>query len=547
MRIHSLMARVALPWALLWALVPIAIAHPETAKEIGYPGSPQRLFSDLFAAVQTAQLYTDGKIFADAIPDAAPQEIMMQYHALHPDSPQALKQFVAAHFTLPRELTAASLAPEQALIVEHIDRLWDPLTRRSTSTPPYSSLLPLPRPYIVPGGRFREIYYWDSYFTMLGLVQSDRRDLVEDMVGDFAFLIDTYGHVPNGARTYYLSRSQPPFFFEMVGLLQSDDPPTAFARYLPQLKAEYAFWMQGADTLRRGTASRRVVALADGSILNRYWDEYDTPRDESYREDMALAHASHRPASQVFRDIRAAAESGWDFSSRWFADGRTLATIDTTEIAPVDLNSLLFGLENAISIGCRRQADEACANEFADRAARRHSAIDRYLWDSSSGAYLDYRWTNHQRIRRASAATLYPLFVALASEAQAAAVARVTARQLLMPGGIVATPLDTGQQWDAPNGWAPLQWIAIDGLRRYNNVSLAEVIACRWMINVEDHFRQSGKLVEKYDVVNTGLSGRGGEYPLQDGFGWTNGVMRKLMALYPVDASYTAPSQCPTV
>ena len=116
---------------------------------------------------------------------------------------------------------------------------------------------------------------------------------------------------------------------------------------------------------------------------------------------------------------------------------------------------------------------------------------------------------------------------------------------LLIRGGMVATPLETGQQWDAPNGWAPLQWIAIDGLRRYNHLSLAEAIACRWMFNVEEHFRQSGKLVEKYDVINAGRSGRGGEYPLQDGFGWTNGVMRKLIALYPADAAYTALDQCP--
>jgi alpha,alpha-trehalase len=533
--------------ALFWALLLIASIEPGMAQDTGYPESPQLLFADLFAAVQSAQLYTDSKVFPDAIPDAAPQEIMVQYHALHPDSPQALKRFVEANFTLPREATGVSSAPEHVSIIEHIDQLWDLLTRRTTSVPPNSSLLPLPRPYVVPGGRFREIYYWDSYFTMLGLVQSGRRDLVEDMVGDFAYFIDTYGHVPNGARTYYLSRSQPPFFFEMVGLLESDDPPAAFARYLPQLKTEYAFWMQGADPLRRGTARRHVVALADGSILNRYWDEYDTPRDESYREDMDLAHASHRPASQVFRDIRAAAESGWDFSSRWFADGRTLATIDTTEILPIDLNSLLFGLENAISSGCRRRADQACANEFADRAARRRAAIDHYLWDPSSGAYLDYRWTRHERIRRVSAATLYPLFVALASEAQAASVAKVAAQQLLQPGGMVATPLETGQQWDAPNGWAPLQWIAVGGLRRYNHASLAEAIACRWMINVGEHFRQSGKIVEKYDVISSGRSGRGGEYQLQDGFGWTNGVMRKLIALYPADAAYSVPGQCPTV
>jgi len=305
--------------------------------------------------------------------------------------------------------------------------------------------------------------------------------------------------------------------------------------------------MQGASGLRRGTAHRRVVAMPDGSILNRYWDDRDTPRDESYREDTELARASPRPAPQVFRDIRAAAESGWDFSSRWFADPHTRATIDTTEIVPIDLNSLLFGLENAIRAGCQRQADSGCAGKFARRAAARHAAIDRYLWDKSTGSYLDYRWTRQAPVARLSAATLYPLFLAVASDSQAAAVAKSITRELLKPGGIVTTPLDTGQQWDAPNGWAPIQWIAVAGLRHYGQTSLAETIACRWMINVGEVYRQSGKLVEKYDVITTGRSGGGGEYPTQDGFGWTNGVMRKLIALYPAVAAYSATGQCPKV
>jgi len=161
------------------------------------------------------------------------------------------------------------------------------------------------------------------------------------------------------------------------------------------------------------------------------------------------------------------------------------------------------------------------------------------------GAYLDYRWTRRARVARVSAAALYPLFVSLASEVQAAAVAKAVAQQLLKPGGIVTTPLDTGQQWDAPNGWAPLQWIAIAGLRQYSETALAEAIACRWMLNVSAWYAQSGKLVEKYDVIDPDRKGRGGEYPTQDGFGWTNGVMRRLETLYPVDAAYTRLQQCP--
>jgi alpha,alpha-trehalase len=532
-RVRITARRRVLAAALLIGAVGPAAAQPSASPSAGYPNPPQVLFEDLFVAVQTMHIYPDNKAFPDAVPHAAPAAILARYHALRPTSPEALRRFVEAQFSLPAEVRPAPAASDTVSITAHIDHLWGPLTRTNNRAPPHDSLLALPWPYVVPGGRFRELYYWDSYFTMLGLAESGRNDLLQDMVHDFAYLIDTYGHVPNGTRTYYLSRSQPPFFFKMVELVSMDDPARAFAQYLPQLKREYSFWMEGSRGLRTGTAHRRVVAMPDGSILNRYWDDRDSPRDESYAEDMDLARTSRRPPRQLFRDIRAAAESGWDFSSRWFADAGDPGTIDTTEIVPSDLNSLLFGLENAIRAGCARQANAACVKEFAARAAARHAAIDRYLWEASLGAYLDYRWTRRARIERVSAATLYPLFVGLSSDAQATAVASTTEAQLLKPGGIVTTPLDTGQQWDAPNGWAPLQWIAISGLRHYGRTALAETIACRWMRNVNTVYDQSGRLVEKYDVIRTGRKGGGGEYPLQDGFGWTNGVMRKLGALYP--------------
>jgi alpha,alpha-trehalase len=490
-------------------------------------------------------IFPDGKTFVDAVAKSTPDDILKEYRASRPAAPAALKQFVSAHFSLPEGASSVPSAPEQIPLVTHIDLLWNQLTRSTPSAPPYSSALPLPRPYVVPGGRFREIYYWDSYFTMLGLVESGRHDLVEDMVGNFAYMVDTYGHIPNGSRTYYLSRSQPPFFFAMVGLLDEKDSAGAYAKYLPQLEREYAFWMEGAPGLRPGSAHRRVVALRDGSILNRYWDDRDTPRDESYRQDREIARASGRPARQVFRDIRAAAESGWDFSSRWFTDGHSRETIDTTQIIPVDLNALLFGLENAIRSGCEHKGDAECAHTFALRAAARRAAMDRYLWNESRGTYLDYRWTRSEPITRVSAAALYPLSFGAASDAQAASLAHLIEHELLQPGGIVTTPVRTGEQWDSPNGWAPIQWLAVIGLRRYEKNAMAETVACRWLVNVQNVYKDSGKLVEKYDVVTTGRSGGGGEYPNQDGFGWTNGVTRKLIALYPTDATYTRPEQCP--
>ena len=556
-RVTQRTSAIAIALLLPLTLSPLAavradVSRPETGSQ-----PPDVLFGDLFTAVQNARVFPDGKTFVDADPQAAPAEILADYRLQHPATVEQLRQFVTGHFRLPAGPAAAALPAQPQDIVSHIDSLWNQLTRETASVPPYSSLLPLPRPYVVPGGRFRELYYWDSYFTMLGLAESGRGDLLEDMAGNFAFLIDTYGHVPNGTRTYYLSRSQPPFFYAMVGLLAdtssrastasgpSAAAPSPPVRFLPQLQREHAFWMKGATGLARGTGSGRVVALADGAILNRYWDDADTPRAESYREDMELARASGREARQLYRDIRAAAESGWDFSSRWFGDGRTLATIDTTEIVPVDLNSLLYGLEKTIEAACRRKGDGKCAVSFERQARSRRAAMDRYLWDPLTGAYLDYRWTRGTRITRVSAATVYPLFVSAASPRQAESVARAVTRDLLQPGGILTTPLDTGQQWDAPNGWAPLQWLAVAGLRNYGQHSLARAIACRWMVAVNILYARQSRLVEKYDVMKVGRDGGGGEYPSQDGFGWTNGVYRKLAALFPRQAGRWAVQECP--
>ena len=267
----------------------LLLLHPALAFE--RPPPPQVLFGDLYADVELAHIFPDSKEFADATAKSPPPEILALYHAKKPNSLEGLKRFVATHFDLPAQAVTPQAESEQVPIRRHIDALWTLLTRDEPIVAPYSSALPLPRPYVVPGGRFRELYYWDSYFVMLGLAESGRRDLVEDMAKNFADLMDTYGHAPNGTRTYYLSRSQPPFFFEMVSLLSPSDPAAAFARYLKELKTEYAYWMDGANALKPGQAHAHAVALEDGSILNRYWDASDAPRDEAYSEDVELAAA----------------------------------------------------------------------------------------------------------------------------------------------------------------------------------------------------------------------------------------------------------------
>lgn len=492
--------------------------------------TPAQLFGPLFVQVQMDALFPDGKAFPDAVPKDSPPVILRRYRAVRPRSHAALLRFVNGAFSLPTQARTPPAHRDKSLQA-HIARLWPLLTRQPAVPPPYSSLLYVPEPYVVPGGRFREFYYWDSYFTMLGLIPDGHLDTARDLVADFSYMLREYGHIPNGARTYYLSRSQPPVYYLMVGLL-SPDPAAAWSRHLTDLEREYAYWMAGSAGLHPGMARRNVVEMSDGSVLNRYWDASDTPRDESYRNDVLIARASRRPSAQVYRDLRAAAESGWDFSSRWLADGRHLTTIRTTDIVPIDLNSLLYGLERAISSGCAARHEAACEQSFADRARRRRRAIDRYLWDPKAGYFMDYDWRHGRRTGELSAATLYPLFTGVADIRQADAVGAVTQMRLLEQGGIVTTNVHSGQQWDAPNGWPPLQWIAVVGFRRYDQPALAHEIARRWLATVQRVFANTGKLVEKYDVEHN-LPGGGGEYPLQDGFGWTNGVTLALLGLYP--------------
>ncbi|MCA7957589.1 alpha,alpha-trehalase TreA [Burkholderia multivorans] len=492
---------------------------------------PSQLYGDLFVAVQTAQLYPDQKTFVDATPDTDPATIMQLYQQQKSQPGFSLKAFVDQHFTPPAQ-GGVTPPPDQTLR-EHIDWLWPQLTRTTPTAPPYSSLIPMPKPYVVPGGRFREGYYWDTYFTMLGLQVSGREDLVDDMLDNFAHLIDTVGHIPNGNRTYYASRSQPPFFAYMVTLAAQAEGDKVYQKYLPALRKEYAYWMQGESTTPRGQAARHVVAMPDGAVLNRYWDASDTPRDESYLEDVTTAKAaSGRAANDVYRDLRAGAESGWDYSSRWLGDGKTLATIRTTSIVPVDLNSLMFHLERTIVKGCTVTHDVGCVIDFSGRAARRALAINRWLWNRG-GYYGDYDWQLRKPRDGVTAAALYPLFAGVAWPERAKATAREVRKTLLQPGGLATTTETTGQQWDAPNGWAPLQWIAIEGLRRYGEPALAKDIGTRFLADVKHVYATEGKLVEKYVVEGAGQGGGGGgEYPLQDGFGWTNGVTLKLLEMY---------------
>ena len=489
------------------------------------------LLGPLFNDVQTAKLFPDQKTFADAVPNSDPLMILADYRMQKNQSGFDLRHFVEVNFTLPKA-GEKYVPPAGQSLREHIDGLWPVLTRSTTDAEKWDSLLPLPEPYVVPGGRFREIYYWDSYFTMLGLAESNHWDKVSDMVANFAYEIDSWGHIPNGNRTYYLSRSQPPFFAFMVELLAQHDGDDALKKYLPQMLKEYTYWMEGVETLQPGQQNKRVVKLDDGTILNRYWDDRDTPRPESWVEDIATAKSNpNRPATEIYRDLRSAAASGWDFSSRWMDNPNQLGTLRTTSIVPVDLNALMYKMEKMIALASKAAGDNAKAAQYEGFANARQKGIEKHLWNDKEGWYADYDLKSHKVRNQLTAAALFPLYVNAAAKDRASKVAAATQAHLLQPGGLATTSVKNGQQWDAPNGWAPLQWVAASGLQNYGQDNVAMDVTWRFLTNVQHTYDREKKLVEKYDVSSTGTGGGGGEYPLQDGFGWTNGVTLKMLDL----------------
>ncbi|GLU54274.1 alpha,alpha-trehalase TreA [Dyadobacter frigoris] len=495
--------------------------------------SPEELFGSLFNDIQNSHIFSDSKTFADCIPTEDPVLIIERYYQQKNDPDFNLKDFVMQNFRIPAEIKVDYVTDNTLTTEEHIRKLWPYLTRQPEDQERGGSLIPLPLPYVVPGGRFREIYYWDSYFTMLGLKECGRVDLIENMINNFAYLINTFGHVPTGNRTYYLSRSQPPFFSLMVRLYSEMEGKKILKKYLPQMRKEYDYWMdEGNCESGDFNCNRRVVRFPDGVLLNRYWDDKATPRPEAFREDVELAEEAFEKhdvsRESIYRHIRAAAESGWDFSTRWFADENDFSTIQTTDILPVDLNCLMHHLEKTLAEAYLLNEEFECYQDFELRAKKRCEAIDTYFWDSTRNYYMDYNFAKKEQSKAVTLAGAFPLFFKLAGKQQSHYVRAYIRLNFMRSGGLLTTGLKSGQQWDAPNGWAPLQWITYKGLRNYNFHKTANELSDEWLSLNEKEFKRTGKMMEKYNVSDTNLEAGGGEYDVQEGFGWTNGVYLRM-------------------
>jgi alpha,alpha-trehalase len=433
-------------------------------------------------------------------------------------------------------------------------------------------LLYLPRPYVVPGGMFNEMHGWDSYFIIRGLIEDGRLDLARNIVDNFFFEIDHYGGVLNANRTYYLTRSQPPFLTSMIRTVyeaekargQSDHAwlQTAYNHAVKN----YEFWTEPPH-MAGSTGLSRFYGLGNGPVPELGADTTDYyesvaryflvhPEDSNpYLEQVQKSKGNSKVMGPEFslnldfkpnqknvkesdatldkfaltprfyKGDRSMRESGFDVSFRFGPFGAS-----TQDFAAVGLNSLLYKSEEDLEWMSNELGQKEAAMKWHEQAVARRQEIERYLWSPTYGLYYDYDFVNGAQSKYSYATTFYPLWTGLATPEQAKAVVD-NLEAFDRPGGIVMSMANTGAQWDAPYGWAPIQLIAIEGLRRYGYDAYADGISLQFLSMVLDNFRRDGTIREKYNVDT-----RSSETNIQVGyktnvvgFGWTNGV---FLALY---------------
>lgn len=437
-----------------------------------------------------------------------------------------------------------------------VHSLWKVLSRKVAKSvadrPDEHTLLPLPGGVIIPGSRFREVYYWDSYWIIRGLLASKMYETAKGIVSNLVSLIHKYGFVLNGARTYYTNRSQPPLLSAMVRAIYMKTGDIDLLKMaFPTLLQEHRFWSSGFHKV--------IVQDVHGAkhSLSRYYARWDTPRPESATIDMETAAGlTESQKKLLYREIATAAESGWDFSSRWMRDRKNLTTLHTTSIIPVDLNVFLLQMELNIEFFAKILGESSIAETFIQASHARHLAIDTILWNNEMGQWLDYwfdplkcehiqisdkqseevhLWDASNQNKNIYASNFFPLWLE-AFHSDTTRVEKVIHKfrssGLLQPAGISTSLLNTGQQWDFPNGWAPSQHIISEGIAKHASREgklLAEDIARRWLRTNYATFKLTGQMHEKYDVEACGKIGGGGEYTTQTGFGWSNGVVLALL------------------
>ncbi|KAL6177822.1 hypothetical protein ACLB2K_049344 [Fragaria x ananassa] len=434
--------------------------------------------------------------------------------------------------------------PEVRAWALEIHSLWKNLSRKVGGgvhkRPELHTLLPLPEQFIIPGSRFREVYYWDSYWVIRGLLASKMYDTAKAIVTNLIFLIEEYGYVLNGARAYYTNRSQPPLLSAMVSEIYKRTGDLEFARKaLPALVKEHEFWNSGIH---------KVVIQDDQACnhtLSRYYAMWNQPRPESSTTDMELASKIKSVSEKqcFYREVASTAETGWDFSTRWMRNHSDFTTLSTTSILPIDLNVLILGMEHDIAFLAKVIGDGSISDRFLKASKARHKAIKSVFWNAKKGQWLDYwlnditcisepqTWEACNQNQNVFASNFIPLWIeSLYSDTSM--VEKVTrslqSSGLLCAAGIATSLTNSGQQWDFPNGWAPIQHMIAEGLARSGSKEaklVGEDIAVRWIRTNYKAYKKTGVMHEKYDVQKCGEFGGGGEYVPQTGFGWSNGLV----------------------
>ncbi|KAF8028046.1 hypothetical protein BT93_E0839 [Corymbia citriodora subsp. variegata] len=424
-----------------------------------------------------------------------------------------------------------------------VHALWRNLSRRVDDAvrerPDWHTLLPLPGPVIIPGSRFREVYYWDSYWVIRGLLASKMYATAKSIVTNLVYLLDTYGHVLNGARVYYTNRSQPPLLSSMIRAIYERTHDVEFVvKSLSALLKEYEFWTSGFHQI---TVQNRECS----HNLSRYYAMWDKPRPESFTIDKESASnmSSSSEKQKFYREVASTAESGWDFSTRWMRNPKDITTLATTSILPVDLNIYILRMELDISFFGKIAGNPSIAKHFLEAAKAREKAVSTVFWNERMGQWLDYwlgdssscmegqHWDAANQNQKVFASNFIPLWIDVFNSDKTLVekvVKSLRSSGLLHDAGIATSLTNSSEQWDFPNGWAPLQHMIAEGLARSGSSearSLAEDIVIRWIRTNYVAYKKTGAMHEKYDVQKCGDFGGGGEYVPQTGFGWSNGVV----------------------
>uniref|UniRef100_A0A0R3RFU9 Trehalase n=1 Tax=Elaeophora elaphi TaxID=1147741 RepID=A0A0R3RFU9_9BILA len=527
-------------------------------------------YGRLLAAVNIHNLFQDSKSFVDMPMKYDPEVVKAEFderfgeYDLYAINRSALQEFVDEYFEQSgNELEDCQLSdwkehPERLMKIQDpilrdwalkLHAIWKLLCRKiydlfaaslqmkPSENPNRSSLIHVPEEFIVPGGRFREFYYWDAYWIVKGLAASGLYRTIKKMIINFVSVVERHGLIPNGGRIYYLGRSQPPLLIPMVyEYFELTRDVTFIKQILPALIKEYEFWQ-----------NNRAINVTDdkGNVFSvfYYHSKCNVPRPESFRAD--IVHASRLPADKrpkFYVDIASAAESGWDFSSRWFKDAHSIETIETTDVIPIDLNAFICWNLDILQYLLMHSGNFLKSKMFRDKREILRQAMLQVFYNSTEGAWFDYNLRTQSHNVNFYPSIVVPLFgecyqpLNLAKPQQ---IVEYLEKNGVFdyPGGVPSSLIkDTNQQWDFPNGWSPTNHMIIEGMRKSSNPVVQEQafrLAKKWIVGNFKVFQETGHMWEKYDVNGSAPQpGSGGEYAVQDGFGWSNGVILDLLTTY---------------